>query len=275
MATNTPYALQVGTFHLHIFQDVENNPSIDALDSLFPDHAAEARALLNAPSFVSSSNILLIDVADQRILVDSGLGNLNPADPGNLITALSANHIAPEEITMVLITHMHGDHIGGLLTNTGQAQFPKARLVLAKMEYAHWMHEDVKATLHPSQVARMLQTFAAYPPPTLVAPEEEIAPGVKVIDAAGHTPGQLAVLVESGPDRLLHVVDCWHNALQMKLPDGRVSFDTDGAQAIRTRKAMMALAERENLLVMAYHLPFPGLDRVKRNGDGFIWQTHP
>lgn len=220
-------------------------------------------------------NILLVDTGDKRVLIDSGMGQSDPNDPGYLLDQLQAENITPDSIDTVVITHYHQDHIGGLLDNAGNPTFPKARLVVPASEHAYWMREDILAGLDAPDAARLRQTFAAYAERlTLMDDTADIEPGIHYVPAPGHSPGHRAVHIESGEARLLHIVDTIHMPLQLNALDS-APFDWQQPDiAMSTRRALLARAESENLLLMAYHFPFPGVGYIRQRGGLLDWEPY-
>jgi glyoxylase-like metal-dependent hydrolase (beta-lactamase superfamily II) len=103
----------------------------------------------------------------------------------------------------------------------------------------------------------------------------EILPQVRTVDAAGHTPGHAAILLGSGPERVLCLGDCFHDRLQLGHPGWCTPWDIDRERAVRARRSLLARAADEDLLVHACHMPFPGLGRVRRHGEAFAWLAGP
>jgi len=220
-------------------------------------------------------NILLVETGDKRVLIDSGMGQSDPADPGHLLDRLREENITLESIDTVIITHYHQDHIGGLLDQAGNPTFPKARLVVPAQEHAYWMSEDILAGLDAPDAARLRQTFAAYAERLILMDDTaDIEPGIHYVPALGHSPGHRAVHIESKDARLLHIVDTIHMPIQLNALDA-APFDWQQPDiAIATRRALLARAESENLLLMAYHFPFPGLGCVQRRGGLLAWEPY-
>lgn len=249
-------------------EDIENMFNTDAERML-----AAFRALPVPLTFCR--NILLVDTGNKRVLIDSGMGQSDPNDPGHLLERLQAENITPESIDTVVISHYDQDHIGGLLDHTGNPTFPKARLVVPGQEHDYWMSEDILAGLDAPDAARLRQTFAAYAERlTLMDDTAAIEPGIHYVPAVGHSPGHRAVQIESGEARLLHIVDAIHMPIQLSALD-TAPFDWQQPDiAIATRRALLARAESENLLLMAYHFPFPGLGYIRRRGDLLAWEPY-
>jgi glyoxylase-like metal-dependent hydrolase (beta-lactamase superfamily II) len=220
-------------------------------------------------------NILLVENGDKRMLIDSGMGQSDPADPGHLLDRLREENITLESIDIVIITHYHQDHIGGLLDQAGNPTFPKARLVVPAQEHAYWMSEDILAGLDAPDAARLRQTFAAYAERLILMDDTaDIEPGIHYVPTPGHSPGHRAVQIESKDARLLDIVDAIHMPIQLNALDA-APFDWQQPDiAIATRRALLARAESENLLLMAYHFPFPGMGYVRRRGDLLAWEPY-
>jgi len=249
-------------------EDIENMFNTDAERML-----AAFRALPAPLTFCR--NILLVDTGKKRVLIDSGTGQSDPADPGHLLDRLREENITLESIDIVIITHYHQDHIGGLLDQAGNPTFPNARLVMPSQEHDYWMREDILAGVDPSDADRLRQTFAAYAERlTRMDDTADIEPGIRYVPALGHSPGHRAVHIESGDARLLNIVDTIHMPIQLNALDA-APFDWQQPDiAIATRRALLARAESENLLLMAYHFPFPGLGCVRRRGDLLDWEPY-
>ena len=275
--TSESVHFRVGDFSCVSLPDViETLREVD-IQNMFPNDAermlAAFRALPEPLTFCR--NILLVKTGEKQVLIDSGMGQSDPNDPGHLLEQLQAENITPESIDTVVLTHYHQDHIGGLLDPTDNPTFPKARLVVPSQEHNYWMSEDILAGLDAPDAARLRQTFTAYADRlTLLDDTADIEPGIHYVPAPGHSPGHRAVQIESGEARLLHIVDTIHMPIQLNALDG-APFDWQQPDiAMATRRATLARAASENLLLMAYHFPFPGLGTVRRQGDLLAWEPY-
>jgi glyoxylase-like metal-dependent hydrolase (beta-lactamase superfamily II) len=231
---------------------------------------------------------VLIETGNERILVDTGIGfppEFAP-DTGWLTRGFPVTGTTPEAIDRVVLTHCHEDHYGGLVDPvTGESRFPNAEVVISRAELDFWTAPDV-STRHAdlAEAYGGVEAFEAYIAGTRdvldavhdrlrpVEPLEEIAPGVQVVDSAGHTAGHVGLLLQSRNERLLLVGDAITNVhVAFEHPRWRFLYDDFGEQAIRTRVRLLEWAASEGFLVSGYHVPFPGVGRVFRDGSGYRW----
>lgn len=259
------------------FQGPSNLFSVNAPEAELVEVLAE-QGLTLADMLDVSVHPLLVETAGQRVLLDTGIGILNPV-PGNLLNALAAEGIAPEEIDIVLITHMHTDHFGGALDAAGAPVFPNARYLINGFEQEFWSSEpSLDEVIMPDEFKAMSLQAAVDALTAMdgrleqIAPGDEIAPGVTAVDAKGHTPGHLAVEIASEGEGLLHIVDAAHlPEFHLEHPGWFMVADNWPAWSVTTRKALMDRAADENLLVSTYHFPFPGVGRVVKDEIGWVW----
>jgi glyoxylase-like metal-dependent hydrolase (beta-lactamase superfamily II) len=206
-----------------------------------------------------SVNALLVRAGNRIILIDSGIG---PAAHGALMASLGAAGVAPAEVTDVLITHSHFDHVGGLATADGKPAFPNAVIRMSTAEWA-WMKGQPDSAALVKVIGGHVQTFT---------PGAPIAPGVTSVALNGHTPGHVGYEITSGKQSLLDIGDMAHSSvISLKKPELNVQFDNDKATAIATRKATFARLAKSHEWVFAPHFPYPGVGRVVADGDAFVW----
>ncbi len=229
-------------------------------------------------NFTMSLNAYLLVNKQNTILIDAGFGN-------RLFTHLKKLNFQPEAIDTILLTHMHPDHIGGLLKDNNRA-FPKATLWLAKQEYDYWTNKDIqKALPQNKQQAFILaqKVLAAYgdkvrtfSPQDIAKQEDSLFENVKAIAAFGHTPGHTAFLVGEGKDALLIWGDIVHaENIQLAQPEVGVIYDVDPKQAIETRKYLFDYIEKNNIKVTGMHIGRQGASVLKKKDSGYELITAP
>lgn len=201
-------------------------------------------------------NVMLVRGPDYLALVDTGL----PANLPQLKEGITAAGFTVEDVTHVIITHAHGDHVGGL-TVDGTAVFPKAKVVFSERELNFWMN-PANAAQTPERARPIFTQLPAVLKPyegrvETVAPEMEFLPGLRLVEAYGHTPGHVGVLVRpEGTPGLLFWGDLVHGMLvQLEYPDVATAYDVDPAASIHARKALLARAAKEKWLVTGVHVP--------------------
>ena len=203
---------------------------------------------------------------ERNVLVDAGWGKEHKVE-GHTADLLHENGIAESDITDILLTHMDTDHIGGLLNN-GQPVYPNATLWIAKPEYAAWVGGGgVNRSQGAVDLAK--KVAAAYKVRQFDF-GDEILPGVKSVDAAGHTPGHTAYDIISGNDRMTIAGDLLHIApVQLARPDLSTIYDMDGAKAAATRERLLNRAAEERALLAGMHFPMVS-DVRKIPGNGYV-----
>jgi len=207
-----------------------------------------------------SVNALLVRSGGRVLLLDTGLG---PKAHGVLIASLKEAGVKPTAVTDVLITHSHGDHVGGLLDESGHLAFPKATIRMASKEWA-WMKSQGPADLVKA-VSAHVRTFE---------PGARLAPGVTAIALDGHTPGHVGYEIASGKQRLLDIGDLSHSSIvSLAKPGWTMGFDTDAAVSKKTRQDKLATLAKDQEWVFAPHFPYPGVGHVVADGDAFIWKA--
>lgn len=217
---------------------------------------------------------LYVSTGSQRVLVDTGVGDIwSPC--GKLLSSLQEAGVEPENIDVVIISHAHGDHIGGNVDKNGRIPFSKARWVMAKDEWTFWSNLENLKTLPPfyTEIIRqkLLPISARL---SLVDQETEIVPGIFTIPSPGHTPGHLVVAVRSEGQELLYSADAMLHPLHLDHPDWCASHwaDLDWDGVIHSRRELYERAASKHSLVLAFHFdPFPSLGYIERAGEGWRW----
>ena len=207
------------------------------------------------------------------VLIDVGFGQGAPNSAGNLFASMRAAGLDPAAVTTVVFTHFHGDHVSGLLAPDGTPAFPNAAIKVPEGEWAFWMSDDEMARAGQRRPAfeNARRRFAPYAARVeRFRPGAEVAPGVASVGTFGHSPGHTSFLVSDGNAQALVIGDAVNlPALFMANPEWYGGFDMDPPTAVATRRALLARAAAERMLVVGYHFPMPATGRVERAGNGF------
>ena len=220
----------------------------------------------------TATMVFAVKISDQIVLVDTGNGNA----ASQLMNGLAKAGIKPEAVTLVLLTHLHGDHIGGLVIDDKRA-FPNARVMLSKPERDFW-YSDAGMAAFPARKAgfesarRILNLYGDKV--STYAFGDTIIPGIVALDSTGHSPGQTCFLLESDGQKLVFWGDLVHAAaLQFPRPEFNATFDMDPPAAAATRKRYMEQAVAEKLPAAGSHFPFPAIGRVETGPEGgFVYK---
>lgn len=197
----------------------------------------------------------IINTGSEVILFDTGL------DPAGIAAAVTAAGYATDDVTHVVLTHMHGDHIGGMSDDTGALTFGNAAYITGQTEFDHWAGQENDG--FNAKVRHFADRF------TFLSDQGEVRSGISAVFAPGHTPGHMAFRVESGGKQLLLMADTAnHYVYSLAYPEWEVRFDADKAQAAATRKTLLDMAAADRMAVIGYHMPFPGLGFVETRGEG-------
>ena len=230
----------------------------------------------NLPSDASRSvlNVTLVQDGETWTAIDCGSGANFLAGSGKLAANLEAAGIDREKITKVLFTHAHPDHLWGAIDEFDSDLFPNAAYVMGGAERDFWMAPDIYSKLPEDRHAfaagaqRILKAIQAKT--TFIKAGAEPVPGILALDSPGHTPGHLAFEVRGKAGSVLVVGDAiTHPMISFRHPEWMSGADFDGAQASRTRKALLDRLASEKLPLLGYHLPVPGLGRVERDGTAY------
>ncbi|MEI2386501.1 MBL fold metallo-hydrolase [Breoghania sp. JC706] len=215
---------------------------------------------------------VIVNTGSELIVFDTGNGAGRRPAAGNFASALRAAGYAPEQVDTVVITHMHPDHIGGLMEGDAPL-FANARYVTGAREYDFWSADDRLSG--PTEGAARLVRSHVMPhaaKTTFLKPGDDVASGVTAVEAHGHTPGHMAYHLESEGRRLLVWADTAnHFVVSVQRPDWHVRFDMDKEQAGQTRKRLFDMAAADRIPVTGYHMPFPAVGYLEKRGDGYRW----
>lgn len=259
-ASSNVYRFRLGSFEVTTLQ--AGTRVMDKPHETFGTNASgDDFAVLSKMNFIPTDRSLngftptLVNTGSDLVLFDTGLA------PEGILSVLQEAGISPEQITIVVLTHMHGDHIGGVAGDGGPT-FPNARYVAGKVEHAHWAQAGNEGF---DQKIRPLSDKT-----TLLDDGEEVVTGIKAVEAFGHTPGHMAYLLESDGQKLMITADTAnHYVWSLQKPDWEVRFDADKAQAAASRRKIFGMLAAEHIPFIGYHMPFPSIGYVESTGEGF------
>ena len=248
---------QLGELDFYVVQDKAGEMN----NAIFGDDP-EIAQLAPAGKSPSSYNVFLLKKGKNILLIDTGVGD-------QMLSRLQKIGIQPEDITSILLTHTHGDHVGGLLKGDAAA-FPKAKLYLSEKEWKFWNETNQELAKKCAKVYGEPIRFVADEKTELVLPE------LVAFDIEGHTPGHTGFLISAGKEKIVVVADLLHSgAIQFARPDINARFDKDGKKAAEARQKWMNRAAQEDWLFAASHLPFPSVGKVQTSGKGFRFTPAP
>ncbi|THD81593.1 MBL fold metallo-hydrolase [Aliigemmobacter aestuarii] len=198
----------------------------------------------------------VVNTGTELVLFDTGLA------AAGITGALAAAGYTPDQVDVVVLTHMHGDHIGGMVGEDGSATFANARYVTGAIEHNHWSGTDNEG--FAKNVVPMNDRF------TFLDDGGSVTGGITAMAAFGHTPGHMTYMLESDGQRLALIADATnHYVWSLAHPDWEVRFDMDKAAAAATRRSLLGMLAADRVPFIGYHMPFPAMGFVETRGEGF------
>jgi glyoxylase-like metal-dependent hydrolase (beta-lactamase superfamily II) len=206
-----------------------------------------------------SVDALLVRTGGHTVLIDTGVG---PANKGVLVASLAEVKVSPKAVTDILITHTHGDHVGGVLNENGGLLYPKATIRMASAEWAAFQKNGPAGIV--KTISSRVETFE---------PGAKVAPGITSVALDGHTPGHVGYEITSKGARLLDIGDLAHSSIiSLAKPQWTMQFDGDADLAKKTRQSTLGRLASDQELVFSPHFPYPGVGHIVTAGDAFAWK---
>ena len=273
------YRMMLGDFEVTALSDgavaldmkkLLTNVKPERVDALFK------RAYMTNP-VTTSVNAYLVNTGSKLVMIDSGAGKLFGPTLGNLLASLRAAGYQPEQVDEIYITHMHGDHVGGLMQGDQRA-FPNAVVRADKRDADFWLSQanldaapegakdffrGAMASINPYIAAGKFQPFDG---------GGELVPGITAVSTYGHTPGHTMYVVQNKGEKMAVLGDLMHVAsVQFVDPSVTIQFDSDSKQAAVQRKKVYADSAKQGIWLAVAHISFPGIGHIRSDGTGYVY----
>ncbi|MTI42104.1 glyoxylase-like metal-dependent hydrolase (beta-lactamase superfamily II) [Roseibium hamelinense] len=267
---------KVGAFEVTALLDGYLQLGPELIIGLDDAEAAKLRkaAFVEGTALTGPVSAYLVNTGDKLVLIDAGTSDKMGPTLGHLGKALEAAGVTPDQIDAVLITHMHPDHLFGVLTPAGGKAFQNAELILPETDNTFW-YDDANMNAAPEQfkpffLGARAAADAYKSAQSMFTGAKEIVPGITAKPMPGHTPGHTGYVIESGGERLIIAADVVHASVyQFAKPDWAIGFDIDPAMAVSARKAFFDEAAADRVMFAGMHIPFPGFGHVVKDGEGY------
>lgn len=272
------YRMMHGQFEVTVLFDGAFDVDISMMSNATETELQQllARNYIDGNTVQTATNVYLINTGKNLVLIDVGCGTLFGPKLGRIMDNMKAAGYAPEQVDTILLTHMHPDHVGGLVDASGRMLFPNARVYANQLESDFWLSDKnagdaktdrlknafnkAKSTTAPYRAAKKWHTFQH---------KDEVIPGIRAVLTSGHTPGHTMFRIKSDEKRFFILGDLViSHTVQFTRPDVALEFDVDPKQAVLTRYKVFNLAAKYRWMVAGAHLPYPGIGQIRSNGDG-------
>jgi glyoxylase-like metal-dependent hydrolase (beta-lactamase superfamily II) len=271
------YRFKVGSFTVTTIHDGNFSRPVEGFVANAP--LADVQKVLTE-SFLPTDQLTIpftvtfVDTGRQLIAFDAGTGGQMAPTAGQMAANMQAAGIDPARVSVVAISHFHGDHITGLTTAQNQVAFPNAEIVVPEVEWAWWTEASNESRSPQGQRGNFANTARRFGPYQgkirRIADGAEVVPGIRSVSAFGHTPGHTAFHVADGDAQLMYVADATNRPeLLARRPDFHIVFDFDPAMAEQARRRLYDRVSADRIRITGYHFPFPATGYMAKEGNGY------
>jgi glyoxylase-like metal-dependent hydrolase (beta-lactamase superfamily II) len=276
------YRFKLGDFEATVASDgplpigpasrIFRGPPPDELSKLITEH------FLPTDNVVLDQNALVINTGDRLVLFDTGMLSVKRpnAVTGRLPASLQQAGIDPKDIDAVVLTHPHIDHCGGMVADDGSRVFPNAQVYMQQIDLDFWMDDKRLGTPAEGSALTARKNLPPYRDRLVFIKDgQEILPGIHAIHTPGHTVGHTTFVIASAGKSIAFIGDIAHHIILFEKPRVEVTFDTDPKQGAETRVKLFDRLTAERIPLLVYHMPWPGIGQLAKQGDGFRYVATP
>ncbi|MDR0419718.1 MAG: MBL fold metallo-hydrolase [Prevotellaceae bacterium] len=261
------FTTTVGEYEVSTLLETQQDGRKDILINATPEML---KKYMPTGTYFNATSVFLVRTPNKAILFDAGFGR-------NLFDNIQSLGIGAEDINAIFLTHMHGDHIGGLLKD-GNVTFPNADIYMSKMEHDYWMSDESMLQVPENKrrgfvlarnvIAAYKNKLRLFTPSELNGKKTDLTTDIQGIATYGHTPGHTSYLISSKGSCILIWGDITHvTTLQVENPDVAVTYDVNPADAINIRKNVLEYVTKNKIPIAGMHVPFPGMGEIKINKE--------
>jgi glyoxylase-like metal-dependent hydrolase (beta-lactamase superfamily II) len=274
------YRFNVGDFEITTLNDGQGSFEVNAgrFPNANPDDVLKLMdsQFIPARPGVSPFNIVVVNTGSRLVLIDSGFANNGAPTTGRMAENMAAAGINPAQISTVLVSHFHPDHINGIRNREGALVYPNAEIICHGREISHYM-DDARMNAAPEAARAAFTVARRVFSPVLKDVKQaewgkEWSPGITAVQSEGHTPGHTSFVISSGNRTLLVMGDAVNDPrIFGRNPDWHFGFDMDRQGAVATRRRLLDMASADKMQVSFYHASFPATGHVTKNGNAYDW----
>lgn len=276
------YRFKVGSIEATVVSDGPLSIGVPTRTFRGPSEAELANMMterfLPTDNVVLDQNSLVINTGDKLILFDTGMSSIKPPNTkvGMLPQSLKQAGIDPGDIDAIVLTHPHIDHSGGMVAADGSRLFPNAQVYMTEADHEFWLDDKRMGTPAEGSAKTARKNLPAYRDRMIFIKDgQEVVPGVQAMLTPGHTVGHTVFLITSGGKTIANIGDVAHHTVLIEKPRIEVTFDTDSKQGAESRVKLLDMLAAQKIPMLGYHMPWPGIGHVAKQGDGFRYVPSP